>query len=127
MAYSNISAKRILVVDDEPMVCDSVRMMLAADGHVVETAPSGKAALDLFQSRRFDLILVDYALPGMKGDVLAAAIKALDQKQPVAIMTGYPESQVSSGNTPIPVDLVLGKPFTLEELRQALTKLWPKP
>jgi CheY-like chemotaxis protein len=127
MACSNISAKRILVVDDEPMVCDSVRMMLAAEGHVVETAPSGKAALDVFQSGRFDLILVDYAMPSMKGDVLAAAIKALDRKQPVAIMTGYLESQVSSGNPPITVDLVLGKPFSLQELRQALTKLWPRP
>jgi len=91
MGGSDIPTKRILVVDDEPVVCDSVRRMLAAEGHAVETALSGKAALDLFQKGRFDLIMADYEMPGMNGDELAATIKALDRKQPVAMITAYPD------------------------------------
>jgi DNA-binding NarL/FixJ family response regulator len=58
MVTPGISARRILVVDDDPLVCDSIRRMLAVDGHVVETASSGEAALELFQKAKFDLIIV---------------------------------------------------------------------
>src|SRR5437870_372298 len=67
---------RILVVDDEPFVCDAVKMMLNFDGHVVETASNGKEALALFEKGKFDLVITDFAMPSMKGDELAAEIKA---------------------------------------------------
>ena len=66
-----------MVVDDEPLVCESVRRILAVDGHQVETATSGEAALALFGKVRFDLMIVNYELPLMSGDKVAAAIKAL--------------------------------------------------
>src|SRR5712692_1416173 len=60
--------RRILVVDDEPFVCDAVKMMLNFDGHVVETASNGKEALALFDKGKFDLVITDFAMPSMKGD-----------------------------------------------------------
>src|SRR5258706_9791557 len=68
--------RRILVVDDEPFVCDAVKMMLMFDGHIVETANNGKEALDIFSTGKFDLVITDFAMPSMKGDELAAQIKA---------------------------------------------------
>jgi CheY-like chemotaxis protein len=65
--------RRILVVDDEPFVCDAVKMMLAFDGHSVETASSAKDALALFEKSKFDLVITDFAMPAMKGDELALA------------------------------------------------------
>jgi two-component system sensor histidine kinase EvgS len=76
MSKPTTAPRRILVVDDEPFVCDAVRMMLAFDGHQVETAGSGKEALSLFQTGKYDVVLTDYAMPAMKGDELAVAIKA---------------------------------------------------
>ena len=67
---------RILVVDDEPFVCDAVKMMLTFDGHFVETASNGKDALGMFQVGKYDLIITDFAMPSMKGDALAMEIKA---------------------------------------------------
>jgi CheY-like chemotaxis protein len=123
MATSNITTQRILVVDDEPLVCDCIRRILAADGHQVETATSGEAALDLFGKDRFDLIIVDYELPFMNGDKLAAAIKALDPNQPIVLITAYTEA-LQSAATPLPgVNLVLSKPFDSLDLRQAVTQL----
>jgi CheY-like chemotaxis protein len=127
MATSGGLTRRILVVDDEPLVCDSVRRMLAVDGHQVETVATGEAALTLFQKDSFDLIIVDYEMPGMNGDELAAAIKALNPNQPILMITAYPETLASSGNPLVGVELLLSKPFDLQELRDAVSKLLPKP
>src|SRR6266404_227194 len=114
MASPENMVGRILVVDDEPLVCDSIRRMLAVDGHVVETALSGEAALVLFPQGRFDLSIVDYEMPGMNGDELTAAIKTLDPHQPVVVITAYAETLASSGNPLVGVDLVISKPFDLQ-------------
>src|SRR6516165_457713 len=83
---------RILVVDDEPLVCDSVRRMLAIDDHRVEMATSAEAAFALSEKEIFDLVITDYKLPVMNGDKLAAAIKARQPNLPIALITAYAES-----------------------------------
>ncbi len=118
-----ISKKRILVVDDEPFVCDAVKMMLAFDGHDVETANSGKDALRLFAKGKFDIIITDFAMPVMKGDELAAAIKAQAPDQPIVMITAYAEMLQSSDNPLTGVDSIISKPFLLDDLRQAIAKV----
>src|SRR5258705_13219996 len=118
-----ISRKHILVVDDEPFVCDAVKMMLDFDGHIVETAHSAKDALAMFEEGKFDLIITDFAMPTMKGDELAAAIKARSPNQPVVMITAYAEMLQASGKNMPGVDLVISKPFLLENLRAAIAKV----
>ena len=115
--------RHILVVDDEPLVCDAVKMMLEFDGHIVETVGSGKDALAMLEKSKFDLIITDFAMPVMKGDELAAAIKARNPKQPVVMITAYAEMLQASGNPLTGVDLVISKPFLLENLREAIAKV----
>lgn len=122
MNRSDINPRRILVVDDEPYVCDAVRMMLAFDGHQVETSGSGKDALGLFAPGKYDLVITDYAMPGMKGDELAKAIKHQAPEQPVVLITAYAEMLKSDENTLQGVDFIISKPFLLENLREAIEK-----
>jgi len=117
------SQRKILVVDDEPFVCDAVKMMLTFDGHIVETASNGKDALALFEEGKFDLVITDFAMPDMKGDELAAAIKARSPRQPIVMITAYAEMLQSSGNPLTAVDFVISKPFLLENLREAIAKV----
>jgi CheY-like chemotaxis protein len=125
MAKPAIPTKKILVVDDEPFVCEAVKMMLAFDGHNVTTANSGKEALSKLDSEKFDVIITDFAMPSMKGDELAAAIKARIPNQPVVMITAYAEMLQSSGS-PLPgVDCLISKPFLLENLREAIAKVLP--
>jgi CheY-like chemotaxis protein len=117
--------RRILVVDDEPMVCDAVKMMLVFDGHVVETARSAKDALAILDRGKFDLVITDFEMPIMKGDELAAAIKARDPKQPVVMITAYAEMLQAAGNPLKGIDFMISKPFLRENLREAIAKVIP--
>ena len=117
--------KRILVVDDEPFVCDAVKMMLAFDGHDVVTANSAREALGVLDKEQFDLVITDFAMPGMKGDELAAAIKTRSPAQPIVMITAYAEMLHSSGRQLPGVDFVVSKPFLLEHLRNAIATVLP--
>ena len=118
------SAKiKILVVDDEPLVCETVGMLLSFDGHEVVPAGSGKEALALFEKDRFDLVITDYTMPGMKGDELALALKARLPGQPVVMITAHGDSLRTSGRPLTGVDQVVGKPFQLADLREAIQKV----
>jgi len=119
--------RHILVVDDEPFVCEAVKMMLAFDGHIVETATNGREALAKFDRQRFDVVITDFAMPAMKGDELAAAIKTRNPKQAVVMITAYAEMLRSAGEPLAGVDFIIGKPFLLENLREAIAKVAPPP
>ncbi len=123
MATPSDITQRILVVDDEPTVCDSVRRLLEFDHHTVEIATSSQQALAAFQPGKFELIIVDYEMPLMKGDKLAAAIRAQAPQQAIIMMTAYGESLRLAGSFPLEVDLVLSKPFDLDQLRQAVRQI----
>ena len=120
-----VAQRRVLVVDDEPLVCDAVKMMLSFDGHEVQTVHNGKEALALMEKNQFDLVITDFEMPAMKGDELAAAIKARSPKQPVVMITAYAEMLQAAGNPLTGVDLIISKPFLLENLREAIAKLAP--
>ena len=119
--------RRILVVDDEPMVCDAVEMMLTHDGHSVQTTRSGAEALDCMDRAEFDLVITDYAMPHMKGDELARRIKLRNPEMPIVLITAHAEVLQSTG-TPLPgIALVISKPFMLETLRDAIRLTCPVP
>jgi CheY-like chemotaxis protein len=122
MSTPGIAQRKILVVDDEPFVCDAVKMMLAFDGHQVDAACSAHDALALFEAGKYDLVITDYSMPTMKGDALAAAIKARAPGQPVVLITAYAEMLKASAEPLAGVDFVISKPFLLEDLRIAVAK-----
>ena len=119
--------RRILVVDDEPFVCDAVKMMLEFDGHVVETANSAQEALAILERASFDLVVTDYSMPVMRGDELAAIIKTRNPRMPVVMITAFAEMLQSAGKPLAGVDFMISKPFLLENLRAAIAKVVPAP
>ena len=115
--------RRILVVDDEPLICDSIRRILAIDNHEVETTTSGQQALNAFQPGKFDLVVIDYQMADMKGDKVAAAIKAVAPKQAIIMITAFGETLRLAGDFPLHVDQVMTKPFGIQEFREAVHRL----
>ena len=110
----------ILLVDDQPEVREAVRMLLEFDEHAVTEAGGGREALELLAARSFDLVMTDYAMPGMKGDELAATIKQRNPSQLILMVTGSVDRAAASKYA---VDGYLGKPFTMDDLRQAVAEV----
>ncbi len=123
MNNSGKTGHQILVVDDESAVCKAFKLLLEFDGHTVQTAESGEAALGVFEAGRFDLVITDYSMCGMKGDELAALIKARRPGQPIIMATAFAADFSFPSKPPAAVDWVLNKPFSLIELREAIVKV----
>lgn len=109
--------KRILLADDEEAVREAIRLLLNVDEHQVTEASNGREALELFRREGFDLVITDYAMPEMQGDELATRIKRLAPAQPIILITAFAERFCE---TPAPVEALLSKPFTFENLRRAI-------
>lgn len=122
MRACSASHRNILVVDDEPLVCGTIAMLLEFDGHAVDRAESGEQALALFQPGKFDMVITDFSMPRMQGDELAGAIKLRSPAQPVVLLTAYAE-RFQAPNQPLSmIDCVLAKPPSIETLREAVTR-----
>lgn len=117
------SKLRILVADDEEWIRSILKQCLAVEGHIVEVASNGREAMEIFAPDRFDLVMLDRAMPRMSGDQLAAEIKRVASRMPVIMLTGFGDMAGAKGKNPPNVDLVLGKPFTQEDIRSAIAKV----
>jgi signal transduction histidine kinase/ActR/RegA family two-component response regulator/HAMP domain-containing protein len=119
---------RILLVDDDPLLIKSVQDALEGDGHVITATNGGQAGINAFSaaakaSHHFDLVITDLGMPYVDGRKVAAAIKAVSQRTPVVMLTGWGHRLVAENDIPPQVDRVLNKPPRLNELRTALAEL----
>ncbi|MDB6066410.1 MAG: FixL-related histidine kinase [Pedosphaera sp.] len=124
-ATASNTPKRILVVDDTPIVTETIQGMLMQFGHQVETAQGGEDALAKFKPRKYDLVVTDYSMPKMNGIELAQAIKQKAARQLVLLITGFPFSVAANDSPKLPVDFVMLKPFCSTEFERALAVLFP--
>lgn len=83
------AAKRVLVIDDDPVVGKSFDRVLSPKGYAVICAGSGQEALDRLEREDYDVVYTDIKMPGMDGIQVAKTIKAARPWLPVVIVTGY--------------------------------------
>lgn len=119
--FANGRAGRILIVDDDPIMHEVLARTLATEGHTLETASDGREALVLFENDKFDLVILDYEMPDMKGDELALIINALAPDQRLLMITAYPERL--GPNLVLDVDDVIRKPFDPALVRSVTSRL----
>jgi DNA-binding NtrC family response regulator len=79
----------VLIVDDDPLVRETLEEMLEDNGLVAQTAPGGEEALTAMGSSEFDAVLCDIQMPGKDGVVLLPELRELRPATPVILMTGY--------------------------------------
>jgi CheY-like chemotaxis protein len=114
---------RVLVVDDDPMVVAGTAEMLEDLGHHAVGANSAAVALALLRADpAIDLVVTDYAMPGMTGAELAARIRSAWPHLPVAIISGYPELPDAGIDLPR-----LSKPYRRSDLAALIERLIAPP
>jgi putative nucleotidyltransferase with HDIG domain len=117
---------RVLVVDDEAVICDILRDFLEFEGFFVQTAPSGEMALEVFSTNEFDLILTDLKMPGIDGLDLLRRVQDLGRDTMTVIMTGFGTVETAIDAMKRGAFDYILKPFKPEEvvrvLRRALDK-----
>jgi signal transduction histidine kinase len=103
---------RVLVVDDDAMVAAGTTAMLEDLGHTVLSADSARSALAILEAEKdVDIVLTDYAMPGMTGSELAAQLRKIRPELPVVIVTGYSEAPQDT-----PAITRLNKPYRQQDL-----------
>lgn len=115
---SEVIAK-ILVVDDQPSARETINAILTGQGYVLEFAESGKAALELLATRRFDLILCDVMMPGMSGFEVCESIKANPDWMftPVVLVTALDSAEDIARGLDAGADDFVSRPFDTSVFR----------
>jgi DNA-binding NtrC family response regulator len=118
-----MGSTKILIVDDELIMRESLAGWLERDGHHIETAASGEEALDRVKHTHFDILLVDIKMEGMNGLQVLQEVKEGDQDVEVVMITAY-------GSIPTAIQAIktgaydyLLKPFDPEELGVLINKI----
>lgn len=100
--------------------------MLEFDGFHVKISTSGAEAIALCGKETFDLVILDYLMPVMKGDEVAVALKARWPGLPIIMVTADAESIALQSELPSGVDFLMEKPFQLAALREAVSRVLVK-
>jgi CheY-like chemotaxis protein len=117
--------KRILVVEDELLVAETIRRLLVVGGHTAEIVHDGEQALALFEPGKYDLVITDFRLPNMDGLELAQAIKQRAPVLPIILITAHAEAIGKGMGKVSNVDFLIGKPFSVEQLQAGLKAVFP--
>jgi signal transduction histidine kinase/ActR/RegA family two-component response regulator/HAMP domain-containing protein len=126
----HVPARRLslLLVDDDPLLLQSLRDILESDGHVVTTADGGQKGIDAVaaaveRGTPFDAVITDLGMPYVDGRKVAAAVAAASPDIPVILLTGWGKRMISEDDIPPHVARVLSKPPKVADLRSALADL----
>jgi DNA-binding NtrC family response regulator len=116
--------RKILIVDDAGPVVVLCVNVLQALGYSVKGANRGEAALDILRKERFDLMVLDYKMPGLTGFEVFAQARALHPQLAVVLVTGHGTPDIVDEANRLGFASILLKPFTSDELRGTVDKVF---
>jgi len=119
---------RVLCIDDDEMILESVKDFLAFFGHEVAGASGGLRGLEMFRAaiqkgEPYEVIITDLNMPDLNGYMVAETIKARSPETPVILMTGAAYPGMEGGASSTSVDAVVNKPACIQELNALLLRM----
>ncbi|MGE0828034.1 MAG: response regulator transcription factor [Hyphomonadaceae bacterium] len=115
---------RVLVVEDDDVMADSLRQSLEEEGHVVELVGDGDAGEELARSRSYDVIVLDRMLPKKHGTSVVRNLRAEGVSTPVLILSALHDEDHRIEGLDAGANDYLGKPFSTRELMARIRALW---
>lgn len=116
----------ILIIDDEPEILRVLKRTLESEGHTTIEAPDGQAALRRFAGQPTDLIITDIYMPHMDGIEFIIRVRETFPEAKVIAMSGgghLSQDKVLGAASMLGADRVLEKPFSIEEVLEAVTRV----
>ncbi len=121
---------RLLLVDDEPDILESVQFLVEAsfDGVEVRTAPSAKKALEILAQTPVEAVVTDYRMPGMDGADLVLEVRRRWPQVPVIMLTAYIDEQTKAAiEERCPGLEILPKPVDIDSFLPRISRLLKRP
>ncbi|HYL90841.1 MAG TPA: response regulator [Burkholderiales bacterium] len=125
MTQAVTATKKVLVIDDDPVVGKSFDRVLSPKGYAVISAADGEEALAKLASEHYDVVFTDIKMPGMDGLEVAKRIKGSNPWMPVVIVTGYGTEANEMQARQLGVSHFLHKPLTPELIEATATYAYP--
>ncbi|HSA22378.1 MAG TPA: response regulator, partial [Myxococcota bacterium] len=114
---------RLLVVDDEEVVCKTCSRIFEGQGYRVETATDPQAGLAMATKGKYAVILLDIKMPAMDGLAFLAELRKQDPRTPVIMVTGYPSVPSAATAMRLGAADYVSKPFTPDEITGAVRRV----
>ena len=112
---------KILIVDDEPSVCNFLSDYLKYKGYNSKIALSGEEALAALNNEHFDLVLLDLIMPEMNGLEVLERIKKIDLRVPIIILTSVKDKNITESSLEMGAVDFISKPIDIERLEESIT------
>lgn len=114
---------RILVVDDDPDICEYMHLVLTSKDYEVQTQTEPLLALEAIERDTFHVVILDLMMPSMHGTELLGEIRKLDSDLAIIIFTGYPSVDTAVTSLRYKVDDYIRKPFDIDEFQGSLERV----
>ncbi len=121
----NMALKKILIVEDEPLMLDFLKFRLTKAGYAIQTAKDGNKAEQRINTEDFSLIIIDLMIPFVSGFELLAKKKDFDKNKhtPVLIISSYTQESIISESLALGAEAFLAKPIVVDELTATVKTL----
>jgi DNA-binding NtrC family response regulator len=124
--FEEIKDKKILLIDDDESIRDSMSMFFLGEGIHIDTFETAEEGVDAMKKQHYDIIITDYRLPGMDGLSFLKHILRLCPDSFKILITAYGSREVLTAATGRGVDEYIEKPFTTKLIKDALSRLADK-
>jgi len=114
---------KILLIDDDKNIRQTLAIVLQEEGYIVDTAETGKEAVEKSFANFYNLAIVDWRLPDIEGTVLITQLKETTPKMAKIMLTGYPSMNNAIEAVNLHADAFLIKPVDVEELLKKIRDL----
>lgn len=120
-------AEKLLIVEDEDTLCESLQRVFTRDGYIVDITDSAESAFELLENNSYDLIITDIILPGISGIELLTKYRKTNPAQKVIIITAYASLETAVEAIKAGAIDFIAKPLMHDEMKKVVRNALSKP
>ncbi|MHB1378721.1 MAG: response regulator [Desulfurivibrionaceae bacterium] len=124
--FVRLQGMKVLLVEDEPLIRDSLQRFFANEKCTIMAAETGEDALEIIKGNTCDIVIIDYRLPGMDGLEFLKRAQRLNARFKKILLTAYMTEPVIAEAFRLGVNEFIEKPFSVEDLEEALVRILEK-